>query len=98
MRKLFVLSIFYTVASCGNNRNEVMKSFLNQKKTAEDSLIIYKNSETYYRQLARQNYASDTILRNHYIDSVTMSWKNGRLTEERIRSLQLSIDSLQKMK
>jgi len=75
-----------------------MTNLLNAKKTTEDSISFYRNSESYYYQKAREAMRADTTKVQSLIDSNTISSMNARRLSIRLKELSFSIDSLNQMK
>lgn len=75
-----------------------MARLLTKQKTLKDSIDYYHNSESYYKEKAKDAMRGDTTKVHSLIDSITMSYICGRADETQLKTVEFSIDSLSKMK
>lgn len=86
--KLVIIALTICIAGCASkteNRNEVMTKLINQKKTIEENIVLAHGSESIFN---KKNLA----------DSEAKYWNDGRLLNEKLKAINFSIDSLEKMK
>jgi hypothetical protein len=76
-----------------------MTALLNMKKTAQDSISLAHNYESYYRDKASElaKAGRDSTVWYKMVDSSTYFWAAQQRLQEQIKAADFSIDSLSKM-
>lgn len=100
MRNHFKLLIIIIVCASCSNRNRYMTQLMNEKKTTEDSISLVGNYASYYMQRAKEEMhkGSDSLTWSKLVDSSTYFYGCSRALQEKLKSVEFSIDSLSKLK
>lgn len=100
MKKIIISLTVVTFIGCGENRNQLMTTLINERKVFKDSMNVSNNKMKNFTDsaIAISKKTHDTSLFNPLFDSASLYLDNMIPIESRLKALDFSIDSLSKMK
>ena len=100
MKKLLIMALAaISVISC-NNKNSKMTELIKQKKVLQDSMQYYHGTELLFNDSSHRvaHSTHDSTIYLPLADSESKYWNLNRLATNRLKDIEFSIDSLEKMK
>ena len=96
MKTLIICAITLSLMSCGQSRNDLMTQLMSDRKTSNLKLSNLRFDEKEYQKKALDRNI-DSATQKLLIDSSAKCWSEAFNLEKKIKAINFSIDSLEKM-